>query len=47
MRKLIGFGDVQVRLPETLRVGEWRMIVISETDGTQSELPIVIRVVRK
>jgi hypothetical protein len=41
------FGDVQVHLPETVRVGEWRMIVRSETDGTQAELPIVIRVVTK
>lgn len=41
------FDDVKVRLPETLQVGEWRMIVSSETDGTQAEVPIVIRVVRK
>jgi hypothetical protein len=38
------FGDVQVRLPESLDVGEWRMIVSSEGDGTQAELPIAIRV---
>ena len=41
------FGDVQVRLPESLEVGDWRMIVSSEADGTQNELPIVIRVVKK
>ena len=41
------FGDVQVNLPEVLPVGEWRMIVSSETDGTQVEVPIVIRVVKK
>lgn len=41
------FGDVQVRLPESLRVGEWRMVVSSEADGTQADVPIVIRVVKK
>ena len=41
------FGDVQVRLPESLEVGDWRMIVSSEADGTQNELPIVIRVMKK
>ncbi len=39
------FSDVRVRLPESLAVGEWRMIVSSETDSTQDEVPIVIRVV--
>ena len=38
------FSDVQVRLPESLTPGEWRMIVSSETDGIQNEVPIVIRV---
>jgi len=41
------FGDVQVHLPDSLRVGEWRMIVSSEADGTQTEVPIVIRVIKK
>ena len=41
------FGDLRVRLPESLGVGEWRMIVSSETDGTHDELPIVIRVEKK
>ena len=41
------FADVQVRLPESLEVGEWSMIVSSEVDGSQSELPIVIRVVKQ
>jgi hypothetical protein len=41
------FGAIQVRLPESLSLGDWRMIVSSEADGTQSELPIVIRVVKK
>jgi len=40
------FGDVQVRLPESLRVGEWRMTVSSEADGTQADVPIVIQVVK-
>jgi hypothetical protein len=39
------FSDVRVRLPESLEVGKWRMIVTSETDGTQDEVPIVINVV--
>jgi hypothetical protein len=39
------FSDVLVRLPESLEIGEWRMIVTSETDGTQDEVPIVINVV--
>jgi hypothetical protein len=39
------FSDVRVRLPQSLEVGEWRMIVTSETDGTQDEVPIVIHVV--
>jgi hypothetical protein len=30
-----------------LGVGEWRMIVGSETDGTHDEVPIVIRVEKK
>src|SRR5688500_3409770 len=33
------FSDVRVRLPESLGVGEWRMIVSSETDGTHEEVP--------
>jgi len=41
------FSDVRVRLPESLEVGEWRMIVTSVTDGTQDEVPIVINVVQK
>jgi hypothetical protein len=41
------FSEVRVRLPESLEIGEWRMIVSSETDGTHSEVPIVIRVVKK
>jgi hypothetical protein len=41
------FSDVRVRLPESLEVGEWRMIVSSETDGTHDEVPIVITVVGK
>ena len=41
------FSDVRIRLPESLEVGEWRMIVSSETDGTQDEVPIVINVVKK
>ena len=42
--KSMWFADIRVRLPESLGVGEWRMIVRSETDGTQAEVPIVIRV---
>jgi hypothetical protein len=38
------FSDVRVRLPQSLEAGEWRMIVSSESDGTQDEVPIVIRV---
>ncbi len=45
--KAYWFSDVRVRLPESLEVGEWRMIVSSETDGTQDEVPIVIHVVKK
>jgi hypothetical protein len=41
------FGNVRVRLPESMGVGDWRMIVRSETDGTQAEVPIPIRVVKK
>ena len=41
------FGDIRVRLPESLDIGEWRMIVNSETDGTQVEVPIVIRIAKK
>lgn len=40
------FADIKVRLPLSLRVGDWRMIVSSETDGTQTELPIVIKVAK-
>ena len=45
--KATWFADIQVRLPESLGVGDWRMIVSSERDGTQVELPIVISVVKK
>ena len=45
--KATWFGEVQLRLPESLAVGDWRMIVSSAADGTQNELPIVIRVVKK
>ena len=41
------FNDVRVRLPQSLDEGEWRMIVSGQPDGTQHELPIVIRVVKK
>lgn len=41
------FSDVQVRLPTSLEPGKWRMIVSSETDSAQDEVPIVIRVVKK
>ena len=41
------FFDIQVRLPESIGVGDWRMIVRSESDGTQAEVPIVIRVVKR
>jgi hypothetical protein len=41
------FSDVRVRLSKSLEVGEWRMIVMSETDGTQDEVPIIINVVKK
>ena len=41
------FSDVRVRLPESLTVGEWRMIVSCESDGTQNEVPIPIRVIKK
>ena len=41
------FSAVRVRLPESLEVGEWRLIVASETDGTQDEVPIVVNVVKK
>jgi hypothetical protein len=40
------FSDVRVRLPATLAVGDWQMIVVAEEDRTQVELPIVIRVKR-
>jgi hypothetical protein len=39
--------DIQVRVPDSVGTGDWRMIVSNETDGTQVELPIVIRVVKK
>jgi hypothetical protein len=45
--KATRFFDIQVHLPESLGVGEWRMIVRSEPDGTQAEVPIVIRVVKR
>ena len=38
------FGEVEVRLPENLEPGEWRMVVSSESHGTNEELPIVILV---
>ena len=41
------FSDIQVRLPESLGIGEWRMVVSSESDGTQVEVPIPIRVVKR
>ena len=41
------FSDVRVHLPATLEVGEWRMIVTSEIDGTSDEVPIAITVVKK
>ncbi|HEX6730027.1 MAG TPA: hypothetical protein VF074_08460 [Pyrinomonadaceae bacterium] len=44
--KATRFFDIQVHMPESLGVGEWRMIVRSEPDGTQAEVPIVIRVVK-
>lgn len=40
------FGEVEVRLPEDLEPGEWRMVVSSESHGTSEELPIVIFVSR-
>lgn len=40
------FGDIKVRLPESSGVGDWRMIVSSELDRTQTELPIAIKVVK-
>jgi len=39
------FSAVRLHLPKSLTVGEWRMIVTSETDGTQAEVPIAILVV--
>jgi len=45
--KATWFSDVRVRLPESLEVGEWRMIVSSETDGTHGEMPIPVHVVKK
>jgi hypothetical protein len=45
--KATWFGDIRVRLPESLDIGDWRMVVRSETDGTQVEVPIVIRVAKK
>ena len=41
------FSDIRVRLPQSLEEGEWRMIVSSQSDGTQHEVPIPIRVVKK
>lgn len=41
------FVDLKVRLPESLDVGDWRMSVRSEIDGTQADVPIVIRVVKR
>jgi len=38
---------LQVRLPESMEVGDWRMTVVSEADGTQAEIPIVIRVMKR
>jgi hypothetical protein len=40
------FSNIQVHVPESLKVGDWRMIVSSEKDGTSTEVPIVIRVVK-
>lgn len=45
--KATWFADIRVRLPESLDIGEWRIIVSSETDGTQAEVPIAIRVAKK
>jgi len=45
--KATWLADIQVRLPESLAVGEWRMIVSSEADGTKLEVPIAIRVEKK
>lgn len=41
------FGDLRMRLPESLNAGDWRLIVSSETDGSHDEVPLVIRVVSK
>ena len=45
--KATWFADIEVRLPESIEVGEWRMMVVNEADGTQAEVPIVIRVVKR
>jgi hypothetical protein len=41
------FSDVRVRLPESLSIGEWRLIVSSETDGSLDEVPLVIKAIPK
>ena len=45
--KATWFADIKVRLPESIEVGEWRMTVVNEADGTQVEVPIVIQVVKR
>ena len=40
------FSEVHVRLPKSLGVGDWRMLVSSETDGAEVEVPLVITVSR-
>jgi len=36
-----------LQVPESMEVGDWRMTVVSEADGTQAEIPIVIRVMKR
>ena len=45
--KATWFADIKVRLPESMEVGDWRMTVGSDADGTQVEVPIVIRVAKR
>jgi hypothetical protein len=37
-------GELVVRLPETLEKGDWRMLIANLDDGTQAEVPIMIRI---
>ncbi|HEY2964280.1 MAG TPA: hypothetical protein VGJ37_17790 [Pyrinomonadaceae bacterium] len=37
-------GEIVVRLPETLEKGDWRMLMANLDDGTQADLPVVIRI---